>query len=297
MCPLAIAAGTGNAQSVPGFVIETYADQVPGPIMLDFTPDGTLFAGHDPSPAGSGNPLPITRIAIGGSPVQPWGLQPTPNPDSVLVDIAGTISGVPGSVLTGGIKIAPHTGSIRAIRPDQSVVELWSSTQWTNPAEMKFDQHGRLIFNERETRTLWMSQAGESPTVLTRFPAGIDPSHLAVAPDGHLFVSDFAGGIHIVNADGDIAQLHFARMPGRASIEFGTGAGFGDDLYAMVVNTGLLYRIDDTGAASQIGSGFTGFAFDLAFGPDGRLYLSHITGGRISVIYPDDILFQHDFEP
>jgi hypothetical protein len=294
---LQLAAASAPAQVVPGFNVETYASSVTGPVYLSFAPDGTLYCGRDPSPTGSGTPQLLTRIGIGGAPVTTWGTAPTLDPDPVVFDVEGMVSGVPGSVLTGGIKIFPNTGSISAVRPDQGVVELWVSTQWTNPSEMKFDHLGRLIFVDQASRALWVSNAGEPPSLLTQFPVGIQPSHLAIAPDNRLFVADLDGRIHIVDEGGTVLQSPFATLPARSSIEFGVGAGFGTDLYALTVPGGTLYRVAGNGSFAQVGTGFTGFPVDLAFGPDGRLYLSHLSGGRVSVLSAEDLIFQHGFEP
>lgn len=291
-----LAATPSPAQNVPGFTVDGYATAVPGPVFLSFAPDGTLYSGRDPSTTGTVTPQFITRIGVGGGPVQAWGLAPAPDPDPVVHDAAGVVSGVPGSVLTGGVKIFPNTGSISAVRPDQGVVELWSSTQWTNPSEMKFDHLGRLVFADLGSRALWVSAGGEAPMLLTQFPAGIEPSHLAVAPDNRLFVADLAGRIHLVDEDGTVLQSPFATLPARSAIEFGEGAGFGTDLYALTVPGGVLYRVAGNGSVTAIGTGFTGHPFDLAFGPDGRLYLSHLSGGRVSVLSVDDRIFRHDFE-
>lgn len=293
---LQLTSASAPAQVVPGFNVETYAGSVPGPVFLSFAPDGTLYCGRNPSTTGNVTPQLLTRIGIGGAPVTNWGMAPTPDPDPVVYDVEGIVSGVPGSVLTGGVKISPNTGSISAVRPDQGVVELWVSTQWTNPSEMKFDHRGRLIFADLGSRALWVSNAGEPPSLLTQFPADIDPSHLAIAPDNRLFVADLGGRIHIVDEDGTLLQSPFATLPARSSIEFGEGASFGTDLYALTVPGGTLYRVAGNGSFAQIGSGFSGFPFDLAFGPDSRLYLSHLGGGRVSVLWLDRI-FGDDFEP
>ncbi|HMN95727.1 MAG TPA: hypothetical protein PKC43_05690 [Phycisphaerales bacterium] len=49
---------------------------------------------------------------------------PIPDPDAVVHGAAGIVSGMPGSGLVGGIKELRSLGGIRAIRPDQTVVEL-----------------------------------------------------------------------------------------------------------------------------------------------------------------------------
>lgn len=282
------------AQNVPGFSVETYAENVPGPVFLSFAEDGTLFCGHDPSSSGSITPFPLTRIGIGGSPVTAYG-SPTPDPDPVVVDTEGVVSGVPGSVLTGGYKGSTSIGAIWAVRPDESTVELWESSQWRNPSEMKFDDLGRLLFIDIHHRSIWTSNAGEAPTLLANMPGAAQPSHMAIASDNRIFVSDMSGRVHVFDEDGTLLQANFASLPSRSAIEFGSGGQFGEQLYALEVGVGRLHRIAADGSHEQIGDGFAGLSYDLAFGPDGRLYVSHLTAGRISVITPDRI-FSDGFE-
>ena len=119
------------AQTVPGFTVTTYAQPVVGPVFLAFAPDGTLYAGRDTSPpTGSIAPAFLTRIGPGGAPIEDYGNVTTPDPDPAVFDVLGLVSGVAGSVLTGGNRTGPSSGSISASRPDQTVVELWTSTQW-----------------------------------------------------------------------------------------------------------------------------------------------------------------------
>jgi sugar lactone lactonase YvrE len=47
---------------------------------------------------------------------------------------------------------------------------------------------------------------------------------------------------------------------------------------------GTLSRVDATGAATVIGTGFGNDGFGLAFGPDGRLYVSDFDNDRILVV-------------
>lgn len=295
---LMAAAQLASAQSVPGFQVETYAEPVPGPVYLAFAPDGSLYAGIDRVTTGSITPDFITRIGPGGGPITAYGNAPTPDPDPLVVDVLGIVSGVPGSVLTGGIKTFPSTGSISAIRPDQSVVELWTSTQWNNPAEMKFDSAGRLLFADPASRQIWISTAGEAPTPFAEMPENRQPLHLVIAPDGRLFVGDSNGRISIFAADGSLLTANFASFPSRVAFDLGLGCGFGRDLWVLRQSSGTLHRVNAAGQISDVGSGFTGFPHDIAFGPDRRLYLSHFTGNRISRIQSPDVdcVFKDRFE-
>ena len=288
------------AQTVPGFIVTTYAEPVIGPVFLSFAPDGTLYAGRDNGPpSGSIAPEFITRIGRGGTPIGNYGIAPTPDPDPVVVDVLGLVSGVAGSVLTGGNSVSPTRGSISAIRPDQTVVELWASTQWTNPSEMKFDRQGRLLFADVGSRQVWISVAGEAPTVFATLPNSRTAFHLAIAPDGRVFVGDGNGRISEYAANGSLLTLSYAQFASRVALDFGRGCGFGRDLWVLRQSGGSLHRVPRAGQIIDVGTGFTDFPYDIAFGPDAMLYMSHYTGARISRIEAEgvDCIFADRFEP
>lgn len=301
--PLCIAAvwliSPAVGQSVPGFTVDTHAEPVVGPVFLTFAPDGTLFAGRDLSPpAGGITPTFVTRIGAAGAPVEDYGAQATPDPDPVAFDALGVVSGVAGSVLTGGNSLSPTRGTISAIRPNQQVVQLWSSTVWTNPSEMRFDAHGRLLFTDVGSRQVWISEAGEAPTVFATMPDNRTPFHLAIARDGRVFVSDGNGRITVFADDGSLLTLSFAQFSSRVAMDFGPGCAFGRDLWVLRQASGSLHRVDAAGQVSDAGSGFNGLPYDLKFGPDGSLYLSHYGGGRISRVaaVDDGCVFADGFE-
>lgn len=275
---------TASAQTVTGATVASYAS-VPGPVRLAFAADGTLYCGRDVAYSGTVTPQFLTRVAPGGSPVQQYGLTATPDPDLALVDETGSVSGVAGSVLAGGIKIANTTGSISAIRPNGSVVELWTSTQWVNPTEMKIDASGRLLFTDQVSRGIWQSSGGAAPTLLFTMPSGATPFFLAIAPDQSLFVSDNAGRVRSFSPTGTLLNGNVASFPSPVAIEFAPGGGFGTALYALGINSGALHTIAN-GIVTTIGSGFGTQLVDLAVGPDGNFYYSNFATNEVRVIRP-----------
>ena len=248
-----------------GLNVKLYA-QVTEPMKLSFGPDGALYAGRQ-----GGNR--IHRIAPGGRTVTEFG-PPMVDPDAVLVDAAGRISGVPNAVLVGG------GGILAAIFPDQTSSVIFNAG-FADVNEMKFDHAQRLVFSDDLPQVL--VSKGRPPTVLLSTPSR--PGSLAIGDHNRIYVVLADGTIRIYGADGAVADAAFAT--GLASLDaylaFGPGrGGFGNALY--VLNGSDLLRFDRRGRATLIGSGFsigpssgTGFVF----GPDGALYVSEYQKSRI----------------
>jgi len=249
----------------PGFNVQVYAN-VDEPMKLSFGPDGALYAGRQGGDR-------IHRIAPGGSSVSEFG-PPMVDPDAVLVDATGHISGVPNSVLVGG------GGILAAIFPNQTSSVVFNSG-FADVDDMKFDASGRLVFSDDAPRIL--TSNGSAPTALFSTPAR--PGSIAIDRKNRIFVALADGTIRIYNADGTAADSAFAT--GLAGLDtylaFGPGAGgFGRELY--VLNGSDLLRFDTQGKTTLIGSGFsvgpssgTGFLF----GPDKALYVSEYAKNRI----------------
>jgi sugar lactone lactonase YvrE len=249
----------------PGFHIAVYAN-VSEPMKLAFGHDGALFVGRQP-----GNR--IHRVAPGGQSVVEFG-PPMVDPDAVLVDDAGVISGVPHSVLVGG------GGVLAAIFPNQSAATIFSSG-FADVDDMKFDNVRRLIFSDDLPRVL--VSTGGAPTVLFSTPSR--PGSIAIADDNRIFVALADGTIRVYNPDGSVANDAFATgMDGLDTyLAFGEGeGGFGQALYVLSGST--LSRFNKNGKATVIGSGFgigpsSGSGF--VFGPDKALYVSDYNHNRI----------------
>lgn len=249
----------------PGFRVSVYA-RVREPMKLSFSRQGSLYAGRQPGER-------IHRIAPGGSPVAEFG-PPMVDPDAVLVDHAGTISGKRHAVLVGG------GGILAAIYPAQTASVIFSSG-FADVDDMHFDRRGRLIFSDDLPRVLVSS--GGPPAVLFTTPSR--PGSIAIDEDNRIFVALEDGSIRVHTADGALADSAFAT--GLAGLDtylaFGPGAGgFGRLLYVLSGST--LLRFNANGNRMVIGTGFhvgpssgTGFSF----GPDHALYVSDYQANRV----------------
>lgn len=248
-----------------GFNVEIYSN-VSEPMKLSFGSDGALYAGRQPG-------VRIHRVAPGGGSASEFG-PPMVDPDAVLFDATGLISGVPDSVLVGG------GGILAAIFPDQTAAVVFNSG-FADVDDMQFDHAGRLVFSDDIPQVL--TSSGSAPTVLFSTPSR--PGSIAIDKNNRIFVALADGTIRIYNADETLADSAFAT--GLAGLDtylaFGPGAGgFGQALY--VLNGSDLLRFNTRGNTTLIGSGFsvgpssgTGFVF----GPDNALYVSEYNENRI----------------
>lgn len=298
---LAFAATTATAARnvlVPGLSIEAYAT-VDGPVGLSFAPDGTLYAGVA-SPTET--PTPIWKISPGGGSVTAFG--PGLNdPDSVLYDADGSISGVPGSVLVaGGLTLASTEGRLTAVHPDETSTLLIQSTDLDNPNDMEFDSTGRLLISNIDddlntTQILEYNTAGPSLTQIASHTNLGGALAVAVDASDNVFSEANDGIIRKYASDGTLIDGSFFTGLGTnraGSLEIGPGFGpFGSSLYTVHTETGDLLQIDpDTGAATTIGTGFdeTGFGAiqtDITFGPDGFMYISYFNTDEVIRIVPE----------
>lgn len=284
---LRITSDEDDIQMEPGYAYTTYA-HLSGPYHMTFDPAGNMFVGNNTNhPA----PAKLYRIPAGGCLVEEYGESAIPDPDAVLYDELGQISGVPGSVLVGSSILIPtggasiHLGQLVAVRPDGDVdVLIWPNMQFRDPNDLAFDSAGRLLIVDGKNAQVLESFDGHSAAHLfSQSPS--TGAYLAVAPrdDGdHLFTSTVNGVIHEYAADGSVINNSFATGMGHAMITVGPGGDlWGDDLYALNPNTGQLFRFDAFGAHTLIASGFDTVYGDIAFGPDGALYVSLAQDDRI----------------
>jgi hypothetical protein len=278
---------------VPGFTVEHYAD-VTDPTEMSFSPaTGDLYVGRDNSGSGGSQATPakIHVVAPGGATVTEFGDTAIADPDTVLFDAAGDVSGVPGSVLVAGRQGAE--GALRAIHPDQTTTLLFhAGSGLVNPNGLKFDSTGRVIIADNLGPVA--ATTGGIPTLL--FNLGGVNGTIAIDADDNIYTDGPDGVIRIHAADGSLVNGNFYTDPnpgpGGFQLEFGPGGPlWGDSLYGISRDSGELLRFDSLGVPTVIGTGFGGpggpIAPDLEFGPDGAMYVSLFSDDEIIRIVPE----------
>jgi hypothetical protein len=258
---------------------------VTDPMQIALGADAALFTGRDAIGSGGSNstPVKIHRAPPGGGPASEFGAVVIPDPDAVVVDVDGTLSGTPGSVLVGGQTDASgNTGQILAVRPDQSVVTVFaSSTLWKDPQDMVFDGPNLLVADRirREVRR-WMP--GQSTLSLLVDDLPENPTHIAVDQAGRIFVSLLDGTIRRYNPNGSGEFVVASGLPPQTPIAVGpTGPWQAGDVYAIVGEDLVRFDGESGGPPVAVGCGFTGTTRDLAFGPDGALYVSRFGNDHV----------------
>jgi hypothetical protein len=277
------AAQAGAEPVVPGFVVSPYA-AVTDPTTIAFAADGTLYTGRDDFGSGnaSGDVVKIHRIAPGGAPVEEYGEAGIPDPDGVLVDATGAFSGEPAAVLVCQGDVSPQQGSVLAILADQSIETVFGPlTTLQNPNQMVFDSTGALLVSSSSPQVgVHRATPGGSLSLFID-TSPLTAGEIAVDGAGRLFVFLGNGSVSVYDAAGVLETGGFTSGLGTyAALAFGPGGEFGTDLYATEYDTGELVRIDAQGMQTVVGTGFT-TPYDLAFGPDGALYVSEFGLDRV----------------
>ena len=136
----------------------------------------------------------IRRIGLGGAPVIDYGPR-LYDPDGVLFDAVGAISGTPDSVLVARLASPPGVnGEISVITPDQnSFVRFTFVTppgQFSNPNDLAFDGNGRFLATDSSPDVHGVLASTGGPLgVLFTLPIGAQPLGIAIDSANRIFTS------------------------------------------------------------------------------------------------------------
>lgn len=283
---LAIGLAPVAAQAVPlvpsGLHVGVYAN-VTDPATLAVAPSGVVYVGVGGVTAGR-----INQVGIGGSPVVPFGGVIT-DPDALLFDADGALTGTAGSVLVGGwVDPTPTQGQISFIEPGETTSPLFGPTSsFLNPTQFARDSTGRLLFSDSSLSKVFQSAAGAFPSELIQqpfaSPGGING--VAVDPLDRIFVSNTStGDISIYDSAGLELVESFVNIPGATHLMFGPqNARWNGDLF-IFNQSGDVFRVDSGGSLTTFATGFVK-AVAGEFSPDGEtMYVSDATANRIYAV-------------
>src|SRR5947207_5665 len=148
---------------------------------------------------------------------------------------------------------------------------------------MRFDSTGRLLFINRDNGDVLVSTSN-FPTVL--FRAANDGNTIAIGSDDRIYHSGRDGTIRVYDKNGILINNAFLSGLGPVPpLGVGQGGMWAKDLYTIRQNGGQLLRLTEQGAITVLGDGFTNIV-DIAFAPDGAMYVSDYDGDRILRIGP-----------
>ena len=248
------------------------------PQTLSFAPDGTLYTGRDNSGSGgtSADAVKINRLGPGGSPVTEFGNVAIPDPDAVAYDAAGVVSGLPGSVIVGGL-FSGLNGQLSRVAPNGTVTNIFGPISTIqNPIKFTFTSPTRLLFTDAGVNAV-LVMTNPTPQVFFSTPS---PYSFAVDGLGRVVVSSISSPqLRLYSAAGTLLNNNFAIAMIRSPLARGPGGVWGTNVYFVAPN-GQLQSISPAGLVTEHGAGFAAFE-DMEFGPDGELYLSDLETDRI----------------
>ncbi|MCA9245109.1 MAG: hypothetical protein KDA32_14215 [Phycisphaerales bacterium] len=286
----------------PGYGLETWAN-VSDPVTLAFTPAGDVFVGRDPAGSGGSSfaATPIHHVGSAGGAATEFG-SPVPDPDAVAYDVTGAITGVAGSVITGG-----HTtgGVLYSIAPNGTASTLAGpSTAFDNPNDFVVDG-SRLLFTDISRKDVKSFSNGVVSSLFSMPYRTITiDTH---KPSGSIFTSNEHGDVSVHTTDGQLVMAAFASGLGTQPAiaiepdnslfipaddeDNGTIANRGVPTPVLfTLGSGELRRYTAPEQYEVLGTGFSAM-WDIGFGPDGALYLADFNNDRVLRVVPEPTAF------
>ena len=264
--------------TVPGVTTRLYsqleAEHRPYTLALDAS--GVLYVSSDNNasegrfilsvPVGGGSPLNFSNERIF-------------DPDGVIVDRAGSYSGVPGAVLVGCTDDAGPTGRIRAVRPDgTNFTVAGPSTDLNNNDAMAFDSLGRLYIDVYGNRTV-ARMNGSVPTTILTLPAGVLGGVLEIDHLDRLWIACTDGNLRRYSLAG---ELQATIRVSNAAFGMGRSGGgvFASGMYVINRQSGILSRVNAQDGLEAVGSGF-GEVYHAVFDASGAMYVAGYESSRV----------------
>ena len=247
----------GEAQSVPGFKVTTFAS-IPGARGVSTDDAGNIYT-------------------MGRDDGKVYGISPDGDV-TVIADLRDIWSGYVGPHFDrkSGNLFVSSVGENEVLKVSSAGdISLFASTP--APADITSDATGNIyVGNWLPAGTI--SKITPDGSVVTRFATGLAwPDGLAFGPGGDLFIGDRGTQrIMRVPATGGAPAVFAYGFNNPLGVTFDSQG----DLLVANFGNGNLSRVSPTGAVSEFGSRF-GNPLGLAFDPSGNLYVADFGGGRI----------------
>lgn len=277
---LIAASALSHAQpSVPGMTTSLYGSYPTTylPLVLIFDDAGYLYASADDA---SSPGQRIRRVPPGGGLAAIFSNSQIYDPDGLLLDRHGVISGVPGAILMGcGVSGSP-TGQIRALRPDGTDFTVSGpSSILNNCGPLEFDSSNRVFIAVFGNRTI-VRFTGTTPSLFLTLPGTINSGGLLIDSIDRIWVSCSDGAVrrYLPSAALEATITVGGIYPGMG-INRHQGS-FAEGVYVSNRSTGIMSRIGAGEVLEPVGTGFS-TPTHLLFDSDGALYNSDYSLGRI----------------
>lgn len=261
---LVAAAGAVQASPVmPGFVIEQVV-RADNTDKVHVGQTGSLYLGQRGPGGGIVELHPLMLDNAQRSGLSPLGNSPIPDPNAIIVDIFGGVSGEAGNVLVGG------SDGIYSIAADGSVTHLYQiSSSVRNPVDFAFDASNRVVFTDwNQGRIRAINSDGSISTIAQTVGRSMN---IAFNTDGSFVATDDQGNLNFFSATGARTQVLAGNW---TSVFFGNGSSaWGTGLYAVDTATGNLVSFDGLNQ-TVVGTGFLGAFGDATWSPDGSIYIT-----------------------
>ena len=263
---------------VPGYVVEQFGTLPAGykPYTMSRDAAGWLYFGSDNNNTAG---VQLMRLGTGGGAAVPFGLTPIYDPDGVIIDASGQVSGSPGALLVMSSSFAGGEGVLRKVLQNGEVSIVVSATGVLNNGDaMAFDSLNRLYVNVSPNRTI-VRCTGAVPAVFISTPANVATGVVALDDQDRLLVACSDGAVRRYTTAG-VQDTTISVGAGATTVAWAGSSPWGPAAYGVDSPNGVLKRIDASGATQTVGTNF-GVVYAIVFSPDGDLYAANYDTGIV----------------
>ncbi|MBS0189704.1 MAG: hypothetical protein U0573_08345 [Phycisphaerales bacterium] len=267
------------APSIPGVGIHTYGT-FPStylPVTLTRGTDGSLYAGtNDNATSGAF----VRRIPPGGGTSVQFSIGMVYDPDGVLFDATGAISGVANSVLLACSDLIGGLGIIDALRPDGTRFHVVGPLQsLDNNDAMAFNSQNVLHVNVFPNHNI-VRLSGLSPVVAVTLPPSAGGSSLAFDELDRLWIACADSAVRRYDSNDTLQATIPIGTSADPSVVYCPGGAMPKGIYVINNQSGTLSRINEADQLVPVGNGFPR-VYAITSDPAGNLYFAGYNTGEV----------------